>query len=146
VIMLYFWTQDEDQIRRIHGNSSLSRAKSQHRLDYLDRSIQVAANSGMETYDWSRSRSHSLGTTGMRNDSLQSLYGAQHLLMLSYGGADSPESRAIPQPRYGGGSPTKERSRFAYRDYLSPARTISCGQHVEVVFYPRPICAFSQPP
>jgi hypothetical protein len=31
----------------------------------------------------------------------QSLYATRHLLELSYGGAESPESGAIPPPRYG---------------------------------------------
>jgi hypothetical protein len=59
VWILYFWTQDEDQIKRIHESSGLSRDKSTDRLDYLDRSIRNAAESGMETYDWARRNDNS---------------------------------------------------------------------------------------
>ena len=40
---LWFWTQDPEQIRRIHAGSGLSRQKSTRRRDYLERSIKNAA-------------------------------------------------------------------------------------------------------
>jgi primase-polymerase (primpol)-like protein len=55
VHLLWFWTQDPEQIKRIHGDSGLSREKSTRRHDYLDRFIQDASESCMETYDWSKS-------------------------------------------------------------------------------------------
>jgi hypothetical protein len=52
VWQLWFWTQNPEQIKRIHGQSGLSRHKSTRRRDYLDRSIKNASESGMETYEW----------------------------------------------------------------------------------------------
>src|SRR5215208_3586003 len=73
---LYPYTQDEEQIKRIHVMSGLSRDKSTKRGDYLQRSINRARNSVDWFYDWEpqkvtfggnskprvevRSRSHSL--------------------------------------------------------------------------------------
>jgi primase-polymerase (primpol)-like protein len=61
---LWFWTQDPEQIKRIHSQSGLSRGKSTRRRDYLDRSIRNASKSGMETYDWNPPRAKGAETPG----------------------------------------------------------------------------------
>jgi hypothetical protein len=80
---LWSYTQDEEQIRRIHAASGLSRSnKSECRPDYLTRSINRARENVTWFYEWPeqrllikakpqdevRSRSRSLGSTGMRNE------------------------------------------------------------------------------
>jgi hypothetical protein len=49
---LWFYTQDEEQVRRIHGASGLSRSKSETRSDYLSRSIKRARKNVTEFYSW----------------------------------------------------------------------------------------------
>lgn len=51
--LLWFWTQDPEQIKRLHAQSGLARRKSA-RPDYLDRSINKIAAKGGEVFDWNR--------------------------------------------------------------------------------------------
>ncbi len=52
VLKLYFYTQDEEQIKRIHATSGLARDKSTKRTDYLERSIDDAREMITEFYPW----------------------------------------------------------------------------------------------
>jgi primase-polymerase (primpol)-like protein len=86
---LYPYTQDEEQIRRIHASSGLHRPdKSGNRVDYLERSLKRARENTTWFHKWPEqssthnpelqdevhSRSRSLSSTGMRNyDSRASL-------------------------------------------------------------------------
>jgi hypothetical protein len=77
VSMLTFWTQDEAQLERIFSSSALGRReKWRHRDDYRKRTIRKALSRVTEVYDWrnvARSRSRSLGNTGMGNDPKRSI-------------------------------------------------------------------------
>lgn len=58
VYKLYFYTQDLQQIERIHRVSGLDREKTR-RPDYLRRSFFKAANATTDTYDWNRTKMYS---------------------------------------------------------------------------------------
>lgn len=63
---LYFYTQDQEQIKRIHAMSGLHRPeKSGRRADYLQRSIDRAAKNVTQIYDW---RTATLSLNGSRDD------------------------------------------------------------------------------
>jgi hypothetical protein len=53
VYKLYSYTQDDEQIKRIHAASGLHRSKSESRADYLQRSIDDARKQVTWFYDWS---------------------------------------------------------------------------------------------
>jgi len=61
---LYPYTQDEEQIKRIHARSGLSRDKSTKRADYLQRSINRARNSVNWFYDWPDEARLNFGSNG----------------------------------------------------------------------------------
>jgi len=52
IFKVYSYTQDEEQIRRIHGQSGLAREKSLDREDYLQRSIDRARDKVVWFYEW----------------------------------------------------------------------------------------------
>jgi hypothetical protein len=65
VFKVFPYTQDEEQIRRLHAASGLSRDKSLDRDDYLQRSIDDAREKIDFRYPWGRqSRSRSLSREG----------------------------------------------------------------------------------
>jgi len=104
---LYPYTQDEEQIKRIHAMSGLSRDKSTKRGDYLQRSINRARKNVDWFYDWEpqkvafggnskpgvevRSRSHSLSSTGVSNDGNDHL--EQSIQAFSFSGREKPGPR-----------------------------------------------------
>jgi hypothetical protein len=55
LVMLTFWTQDEDQLERLFSDSALGqREKWRKRRDYRKRTIRKALTDLGEVYDWSR--------------------------------------------------------------------------------------------
>ncbi len=67
--ILKFYTQDRAQLERLFDDSALGRRpKWRKRPDYRRRTIDMALSNVGERYTRARSRSHSLGNTGMRND------------------------------------------------------------------------------
>jgi hypothetical protein len=91
---LWSYTQDADQVKRIHAMSSLHRPeKSGKRTDYLQRSIKRARNNVTWFYEWPkpqggvRSRSQSLGSKGVSSDPEQSIRA------VSFSGREKPGPR-----------------------------------------------------
>lgn len=65
---LWSYTQDAEQVKRIHAMSALHRPeKSGRRADYLDRSINRAAKNVAWFYEWSDETVISIGENGRRN-------------------------------------------------------------------------------
>jgi hypothetical protein len=62
VYKVYFYTQDLQQIERIHRMSGLDREKTR-RADYLRRSFFKAANATTDTYEWNRTKMYSGSST-----------------------------------------------------------------------------------
>lgn len=62
VYKVYFYTQDLQQIERIHQMSGLDREKTR-RVDYLRRSFFKAANATTDTYEWNRTKMYSGSST-----------------------------------------------------------------------------------
>jgi hypothetical protein len=105
---VWSYTQDEEQVKRIHAMSGLHRPeKSGRRADYLQRSINRARKNVTWFYDWQseqatiggkakpvgkvRSRSHSLGSTGVSNNEIDDL--KQSIQALSFTGRGKPGPR-----------------------------------------------------
>jgi hypothetical protein len=59
IYKLYYYTQDEEQIRRIHGQSKLARDKSLDRDGYLQYSIDNARENVTDRYRWERTSTSS---------------------------------------------------------------------------------------
>jgi len=67
---LWSYTQDSEQVKRIHAMSSLHRPdKSGRRLDYLDRSIRRAAKNVTWFYEWSDEGVITIGRNGHKKSS-----------------------------------------------------------------------------
>jgi hypothetical protein len=62
VYKVYFYTQDLQQIERIHRMSGLDREKTR-RADYLRRSFFKAANATTDPYEWNRTKMYSSPST-----------------------------------------------------------------------------------
>ncbi len=54
--MLTFYTQDPEQLERLHNGSGLAREKSTNRPDYVERTIAKALEGAGEVYEWERRR------------------------------------------------------------------------------------------
>jgi hypothetical protein len=94
--MLKFYTQDFGQLERIFGVSALGkRSKWRNRADYRRRTIGKALSRVGDTYSKPqvevRSRSRSLGNTGMRNDGNDDL--KHSIQALSFSGREKPGPR-----------------------------------------------------
>ncbi|MBA3474387.1 MAG: AAA family ATPase [Rubrobacter sp.] len=89
---LWSYTQDAEQVKRIHAMSALHRPeKSGRRADYLDRSINRAAKNVAWFYEWSDETVISIGENGRRN-------GHKEVSSLSspYIGSDSDDTKREP--------------------------------------------------
>ncbi len=64
VFKTWSYTQDEEQVRRIHDMSGLRRDKSTRRADYLRRSINRAREKVTWFYEWPEERSQAGGEEG----------------------------------------------------------------------------------
>lgn len=85
---LWSYTQDEEQIRRIHAMSGLHRTeKSGRRADYLQRSINRARDNVSWFYEWSTEAVLHLGRNGHKKVSS---------LSSSYRGSDSDDTKRTP--------------------------------------------------
>src|SRR5215204_1540202 len=90
--MYAFYTQDQAQLERLFGDSALGqRPKWRNRPNYRRRTIDKALSLVTETYTPPRSRSQSLGNTGMRNDGNDDL--KQSIQALSFSGREKPGPR-----------------------------------------------------
>ncbi len=94
--MFAFYTQDAEQIERLIDGSALGRrAKWRSRPDYRKRTVDYALRNPRETYtpprENARSRSHSLGSTGMRNEDDNDL--KHSIQALSFSGREKPGPR-----------------------------------------------------
>ena len=90
--MYAFYTQDRAQLERLFGASALGqRDKWRNRPDYRRRTIDKALKRLGETYTPARSRSRSLGTTGMSNGNDHDLN--RSFQALSFSGREKPGPR-----------------------------------------------------
>lgn len=90
--MYAFYTQDHAQLERLFGASALGqRPKWTNRPDYRLRTIDKALSQLGETYRPPRSRSRSLGNTGMSNEDGNDL--KQGIQALSFSGREQPAPR-----------------------------------------------------
>jgi putative DNA primase/helicase len=90
--ILTFYTQDAEQLERLFDGSALAeRSKWRNRPDYRRRTIKRALSRVGETYTPPRSRSHSPGNTGMRNDGNEDL--KRSIQALSFSGREKPAPR-----------------------------------------------------
>jgi hypothetical protein len=91
-----FYTQDPAQLERLFSASALGRRPKWNRSDYRSRTISKALAALRETYtpprDPARSRSRSLGGTGMRNDGNGDL--KHSIQALSFSGREKPAPRS----------------------------------------------------
>ncbi len=90
--ILKFYTQDPLQLERIFGGSALGRRRKwRERPDYRRGTIDKALQSLAETYAPPHSRSHSLGSTGTRNNGNEDL--KRSIQALSFSGREKPAPR-----------------------------------------------------
>lgn len=90
--ILAFYTQDTAQLERIFDGSAFGRrSKWRRRPDYRRRTIDKAIQRLGETYTPPRSRSRSLGSTGVSNDGNEDL--KPGIQALSFSGREKPPPR-----------------------------------------------------
>jgi hypothetical protein len=90
--MYAFYTRDPGQLEELFDASALGqRPKWRNRADYRRRTIDKALSHVTERYTPPRSRSHSLGNTGMRNEENDDL--KEDIQALSFSGREKPGPR-----------------------------------------------------